>query len=61
MATEAQRRSVRRYDDKSTKQVKLKFNLRTDRDILDKLDDVPNKQGYIKGLIRRDISSEDSE
>ena len=33
----------------------LKLNRRTDWDVLEKLDSVPNKQGYIKGLIRADL------
>lgn len=44
-----------RYDAKNTKQIRLKLNVNTDADILEKLDAVGNKQGYIKELIRRDI------
>ena len=43
------------YDKKHTKQIKLKLNLRTDADILEQLESLPNKQGYIKSLIRKDI------
>lgn len=45
-----------RYDRKNTVQVKMKLNRKTDKDILEKLGSVPNKQGYIKELIRRDLS-----
>lgn len=38
----------------------LKFNNRQDADILQKLEEVGNKQGYIKALIRADIEKEDS-
>ena len=55
MATEAQRRAQRRYDEKNTRQVHIKLNLRTDKDVLERLDDVPSKQGYIKRLIRDDL------
>ena len=55
MATEAQRRASARYDERNTRQIKLKLNLREDADILAKLDSVDNKQGYIKGLIRADL------
>ena len=55
MATEAQLRAQRRYDAKNTRQVHIKLNLRTDEDVLDKLDSVPSKQGYIKQLIRADL------
>lgn len=54
--TEAQRRAQDKYDGKNTVQVHLKLNLYTDKDILDRLNSVPNKQGYIKDLIRRDIN-----
>lgn len=51
----AQTRASLKYDAKSTRQIKLKLNLKTDKDILKKLDEVENKQGYIKALIRKDI------
>lgn len=50
--------SYKDYDQTHTRQVKMKLNLRTDADILAKLNSVPNKQGYIKELIRRDIKRE---
>lgn len=55
MATEAQLKAGYRYDRKNTKQVHLKFNRRTDEDVLARLDEVPSKQGYIKRLIREDL------
>lgn len=55
MATKAQIAAVRRYDEKNTTMFAIKLNKKTDADILNKLDSVPNKQGYIKGLIREDI------
>lgn len=44
-----------RYDAKNTIQIKMKLNLTTDADIIEKLKEVENKQGYIKQLIRDDI------
>lgn len=44
-----------RYDKANTIQIKLKLNKKTDADIISKLDSEPNKQGYIKELIRADI------
>lgn len=44
-----------KYDSMNTKKITFKFNLKTDADILKRLDDVGNKQGYIKQLIRDDI------
>ena len=55
MATEAQRRASAKYDKNHTRSVLLKFNTSSDADILARLDEVENKQGYIKGLVRRDI------
>lgn len=45
------------YDKKNTVQFQLKLNGNGDRRIIDQLNEVPNKQGYIKKLIRNDISS----
>lgn len=47
-----------RYDAAHTRQIVLKLNRRTDADILHKLDSEPNKQGYIKQLIRADIAQD---
>lgn len=55
MVTEAKKRANDKYDKANTKQIKLKLNIRTDEDIIERLDRVDNKQGYIKGLIRKDI------
>ena len=55
MATEAQIKAQKKYDAENTRQVHLKLNRRTDEDVLEKLDSVPSKQGYIKSLIRADL------
>lgn len=55
--TEAQKRAKAKYDKANTKQVIMKLNLKTDADIFAKLDSEPNVQGYIKGLIRQDIGT----
>lgn len=44
------------WDKANTKQFHLKFNLRTDADILSFLKSAPNKQGLIKRLIREEIA-----
>lgn len=56
MTSEAQLAAQKRYDAKNTKQYKLKLNLVTDREIIDWLDTQENKQGYIKGLIEKDMT-----
>ena len=57
MATEAQKQASARYDAKNTTQVHLKLNKTTDAEILRKLSEVDNVQGYIKKLIRQDIEN----
>ena len=55
MTSEAQKRAVAKYDAENTRRIVLKLNKTTDKDVLDRLDTVGNRQGYIKGLIRKDI------
>lgn len=47
-----------KYDAANTIQVKLKLNITTDADILEILEKQGNKQGYIKALIRADITQQ---
>ncbi len=44
-----------RYAEKYRKQFKLDCIITTEKDIIEKLESVPNKAGYIKALIRADI------
>ena len=60
-ARRAKNDSNARYDQENTRQVKFKFNLKTDADVLMKLDSESNMQGYIKRLIREDIARSASE
>jgi len=53
--SDAKKRANAKYDSKHTRQIKLKLNLETDKDILQRLKEVSNMQGYIKRLIRKDI------
>ena len=48
--------SQKRYDKDNTVQIRLKLNKKWDKDIIAKLEAVGNKQGYIKGLIRKDLA-----
>lgn len=50
-----------RYDAANTKQIRLKLNVKTDKDILDWLEAQDTKQGAIKGLIREAIKNESPE
>lgn len=40
----------------NSKRYTLKVMTRTEADIIEKLDSVPNRAGYIKSLIRRDLA-----
>lgn len=48
-----------RYAKKYKKQYKIDCITRTEQDIIEKLESVPNKAGYIKSLIRADIKAEE--
>ena len=47
-----------RYNKANTTTVLLSLNKRTDADIIGRLQEVGNKQGYVKSLIRRDMQDE---
>lgn len=55
MATKAQIKASNKYDKENTKQISLRLNKKTDADILEHLETVGSKQGYIKELIRQDM------
>ena len=46
-----------RYAAKYKRQFKLDCFTSTEQDIIDKLESVPNRAGYIKNLIRADIAA----
>lgn len=55
MATEAQKKASKKYSRNNTKRFAIELNLKNDSEIIKKLEEVPNKQGYIKGLILEDL------
>lgn len=61
MTRPSQRRAAAKYDAAHTRQITLKLNTKTDADILQRLDRVSNKQGYIKALIRADLKEGENE
>jgi hypothetical protein len=61
MATESQRRATAKYDAANTTSVRLKLNINTEMDIIERLEEVGNKNGYIKQLIREDINRQRNE
>ena len=55
--SKAHTRASIKYNEANMRQVKFNFSLKYDTDILAYLDSLPNKQGYIKALIRADIAA----
>lgn len=47
--------AVKKWKAAHMRQYNLPVSIDSERDIIEKLDSVPNKAGYIKGLIRADI------
>ena len=52
---ESTKRAIAKYDKANTKGIYLKLNKKTDADIINFLNNLENKQGYIKDLIRYSI------
>lgn len=55
MTSDAQKRAVAKYDRENTKSYLLKLNKKTDADIIEFLEQQPNKLAYLKNLIRDDL------
>lgn len=55
MSKESQYKASKKYDANMTTGLYLKLNNKTDADIISKLSEVPNKQGYVKQAIRNEI------
>ena len=49
------------WDKNNTTRFQVKLNHNTDADILKWLESIPNKQGYIKALIREDMKKRDTD
>lgn len=56
MATEAQRKASRAYQQRNCTQVLLRLNTKTERDIIEALEASGNKAGYLKRLVREDLA-----
>lgn len=59
MSSEAQRKAVAKYKEK-VKRMTLDF-APTESDLYDHIQQQPNKQGYIKALIRADMENKKAE
>lgn len=60
-SSEAQIRASVKYNKNNTRLITMRLMLSSDADILSYLDSLPNKQGYIKNLIRADMARAKSE
>ena len=49
------------FDKENTVKLTIKINKRTDADIIQHLQEIVNKQGYLKQLIRADIARADQQ
>ena len=52
---ESQRIAANRWNRENTKNISVKFYLKTDQDLLKHLEKQLNRNAYIKGLIRADM------
>lgn len=57
MPLQSQRKASKKYDKANTIMTAIKLNKNTDKEIIEKLESVENKQGYIKQLIRNEINA----
>lgn len=57
MASEAKLKANEKYIKANTKTICVRLNYNTDKDIMNKLEEVDSKNGYIKELIRKDIQT----
>lgn len=55
MRSESQKKADKKYIKNKTTMLVVKLFNSTDLDIISKLQAVPNKSGYIKKLVRKDI------
>lgn len=58
MISEAQKAADARYKAANTKQIKFVLNKNTEPDLIAHLESIDNVQGYIKSLIRADMSKQ---
>lgn len=59
MVRKSQLKASKKYNEKNCKVFTMKLSKIYDVDILDRLEEVNNKQGYVKALIRKDLNLED--
>lgn len=55
MGSAAHNRATAKYDALNTIQIRFKLNKKTDADIIEYLESIENRQGYLKSVIRADM------
>lgn len=60
-ARAAQQRNLAKWQKANCRNVMCRFFIKSDEDVLAKLDSVPNKTDYIRRLIREDIARNGNE
>ena len=56
MATKSEIKAATKYNAANTKLLQIRLNFKTDADIISHLEAVSSKMGYVKKLIRADIT-----
>lgn len=57
MLTDAKRRANAKSEKKNVVRIVMKLSKGTDADIIEKLQSLDNRQGYLKELIRKDLKA----
>lgn len=52
-----QRRNTATWNKNHSRCINIRFSLENDKDVLEKIDSMPNKAEYIRNLIRNDIKN----
>ena len=55
-ATNAQLKAIKKYKAENAKKINFELSRKTETDLIEWLDSQPNKQGYLKELIRADMA-----
>ena len=57
MTTEARKRAREKYNKANYKAYTFRFHKTNEADVIERLESQPNKQGYLKELIRKDLNN----
>ena len=60
-ASAARLRATKKYEKKNVRQICLKYVIKNNKEILEKLNSVPSKADYVRQLILQDLEREKKE